>query len=88
MRKFHNISPLFLSACDACGEPLDNKAEMLCPECKAKRKQYPVEIWCKWCAKFLRLAGWTASLPDIISHGICDTCLEKEIEKLDEVKHD
>jgi len=48
--------------------------------------QYPVEIWCKWCNKFLRLADFTSCLPDVVSHGICDECYKIELKKLDEVK--
>lgn len=45
--------------------------------------QYPVEIHCKWCGKFIRLADFTAGLSDLISHGICDECYEIEIKKLE-----
>ena len=48
--------------------------------------RYPVKIVCAWCKLFIQVADFTSDKPGQVSHGICATCLEKEIEKLKEVQ--
>lgn len=83
IKRFHNLKTTRFDACDNCGHPIADPAEMLCPDCKAKPK-YPVEIHCAWCRKVIKIADFMADYPGLISHGACDKCYAEKIKELDE----
>jgi hypothetical protein len=44
-------------------------------------KQYPVRRVCAWCQKDLGLADYTSKEAGLVTHAICEECLEKEFKK-------
>jgi len=49
-------------------------------------RTYPVEVKCCVCGCHIRWAGFTSKIPDRVSHGYCEHCLEIEMKKIEEYK--
>jgi hypothetical protein len=47
---------------------------------------YPVKRICAWCKAELGLAEFYSTEPGKVTHGICDSCLEKEMEKIKKLR--